>query len=163
MKKIFLVLLAVTLLFSVSACSNTGSEQVLEGDLESILDKIYESSELSEDFKEYTLPGLITSEITEENCEYHLGKSGLEYEEAIVSEPEMMGSPYALCLVRAKEGADIEKLKSEIKENVNPNKWVCVGVDPSNIIVDNIGDLVILIMSDTDARALHSAFLALAK
>jgi hypothetical protein len=68
---------------------------------------------------------------------------------------------FAWCAL--KKGADIEKLKSEIKENVNPNKWVCVGVDPSNIIVDNIGDLVILIMSDTDAQALHSAFLALAK
>ncbi len=164
MKKMLLLLLAAAMLLSLSACSGDsspgpGSEQLLEGDLESILAKIYESAELSGDF----MPGLITAEITAENCEYHLGKSGLEYEEAIVSEPEMMGSPYALCLVRAKEGADIEKLKSEIKENVDPFKWVCAGVDPSNIIVDNIGNVVILIMSDTDAQALHNAFLALAE
>ena len=46
MKKIFLVLLAVTLLFSVSACSNTGSEQGLEGDLESILEKFMKAMSL---------------------------------------------------------------------------------------------------------------------
>ena len=40
-------------------------------------------------------------------------------------------------------------------------KWVCVGVDPDNIIVDSIGDIVILIMSDTDAQDLHQAFLSL--
>jgi hypothetical protein len=40
-------------------------------------------------------------------------------------------------------------------------KWVCVGVDPDNVIVDSIGDVVILIMSDDNAQALHQAFLAL--
>ena len=168
MKKMLLFLLAVAVVLSVSACSNNnsgpgpGANQGLEGDLESILAEIYDSGEFSENFKEFTIPGLITAEITAENCEFHLGKSGLEFEEAIVSEHEMSPSAYALCLVRAKDGADIEKLKSEIRDNVDPFKWVCVGVDPGNVIVDSVGDVVILIMSDSDAQALHSAFLSLA-
>ena len=63
--------------------------------------------------------------------------------------------------MRVGEGTDIEQLKQDIKDNVNPQKWVCVGVDPDNIIVDSIGDIVILIMSDTDAQDLHQAFLSL--
>jgi hypothetical protein len=73
----------------------------------------------------------------------------------------MMPSAYSLCLVRVKEGADVEKIKAEIKENVDPMKWVCVGVDPANIIVDNIGDIIVLIMSDSHAQELHLAFRAL--
>jgi hypothetical protein len=48
-----------------------------------------------------------------------------------------------------------------IRNNVNPQKWICVGVDRENVIVDSIGDLVILIMSDNGPQALHEAFLNL--
>jgi len=34
-------------------------------------------------------------------------------------------------------------------------------VDPENIIVDNIGNVIIIIMSDYEGKALHEAFLAL--
>ena len=47
------------------------------------------------------------------------------------------------------------------KENVDPMKWVCVGVDTKNILVDNIGDVLILVMSDEAGKALHEAFLSL--
>lgn len=73
----------------------------------------------------------------------------------------MTSSAYSLCLLRVKEGADIKAIKKDIKENVDPRKWICVGVDPDNIIVDNIGDVVVLIMSDDAGSALHDAFLQL--
>jgi len=73
----------------------------------------------------------------------------------------MMPSAYELTLVRIKGDADIEAIKEEIKENVDPRKWVCVGVDPENVIVDNIDNLIIIIMSNDECNALHNAFLAL--
>ncbi|MDI9463419.1 MAG: hypothetical protein QM368_07430 [Bacillota bacterium] len=85
----------------------------------------------------------------------------IDFQEAVASEPLIMPSAYELCLVRVKEGADIENIKKQIKDNVDPMKWVCVGVDPENIIVDNIGNVIILIMSDDQGEALHKAFLAL--
>jgi hypothetical protein len=42
-------------------------------------------------------------------------------------------------------------------------RWVCVGVDPANIYVDSVGDVVMLVMSDDAGKALHEAFLALGK
>jgi hypothetical protein len=164
MRKVFTLFLAVVLLLTFTACTSNvpgGPTGNLEGSLEEILAKIYETAEVSDSFKEFIADGLYTQEITEEWSEYHLGKTGIEYEEAIASEPMMQPSAYSLCLIRAKAGSDVEALKTEIKASVNPMKWVCVGVDPQNIVVDNIGDIVILIMSDYEAVALHEAFLAL--
>lgn len=137
------------------------ADGVLEGSLEGILEKIYETADLSDSFKKYIGEGLQTTEITDERCEYHLGKAGIEFEEAIASVPIMMPSAYELDLVRVKEGADVEEIKKEIKENVDPRKWICVGIDPDNVIVDNIDDIIIVILSDNEGKALHEAFLAL--
>lgn len=189
MKKLLFLSITIILIFSFTACKtepadsnptntptptetvtptetpnsdeNSDGESILDGSLESILEKIYETADTSEDFKEYAKTGLQTTKITEDRVEYYLGKEGIEFEEALASEPIMMPSAYELTLVRVKEGADIEKIKKEIKENVNPQKWVCVGVNPDNVIVDSIDDVIIIIMSDNECKALHEAFLAL--
>ncbi len=167
MKKLLLLLLTVTLVFSFAACQSKPSgtdptgdgkkNENLEGSLEDILNKIYDTADLESDFTE----SLLVNEINSENCAYHLGKEGIEFESAIASVPMISVHAYELDLVRVKEGADVEKIKTEIKENVDPRKWICVGVDPQNVIVDNIGDVIIVILSDDNGKALHDAFLAL--
>ncbi|WP_326907255.1 hypothetical protein [Sedimentibacter sp. MB31-C6] len=171
MKKILLLFLALILVFSITACQSESADTNpdenieentnLEGSLESILDKIYDNANVSDSFKEYIDSGLQTVEITSEESGYFLGKDSIEFESAIASEPIMSASAYSLCLLRVKEDADIEKIKSDIKENVDPQKWVCVGVDPDKVIVDNIDDVIILIMSDDEGKALHDSFLEL--
>ena len=66
-------------------------------------------------------------------------------------------------LVKAKEGTDIEVLKTEIKEKVDTRKWICVGVEREEVIVDNIGNTIIMIIDDTSAEKIHESFLALGK
>lgn len=165
MKKFLILFLVLAAVFVFVACQPSGTGQgssALDGSLEDILAEIYETAEVDDFFKEFIETGLQTTEINAENCSYHLGAE-IEFAEAIASEPIMMPSAYELCLVRVKEDADIEEIKTAIKENVDPQKWICVGVDPDKIIVDNIGDVVILIMSDDQGEALHNAFLALGK
>lgn len=172
MKRYLLILLTFLLVVSFAACgtNNTGTNpdgdtnnSVNEGSLEEILAEIYDTAELSDQFREYIETGLQTTQITPDNITYHFGTADLEYEVAIASEPIMSPSAYELCLIRVKDGADIEKIKTAIKENVDPMKWVCVGVDPDNIYVDNIENLVVLIMSDDAGKELHEAFLKLNK
>ena len=163
MKKILILLFAFALILSVTACSgdSPGGGGELPENLEEILRKIYENGNLSKDFKEYMLPGLYTTVITGDNMEYYLGKSGLNIKEAIASEHEMDTAAYSLCLIRVDKDADIEKIKKAMKDNVDPMKWICVGVDEENVLVDSIGDVIILVMSNSDAQTLLDAFRSL--
>lgn len=170
MKKIILIMVALVTILSFTACKATGDKQQgngeiknLEGSLEEILDKIYATAEVDDNFKEYIKSGLFTEEVTAERTGYYLGKADLEFETALASEPMIQPGAYSLVLVRVKEGTDVEQIKKDIKDNVDPMKWVCVGVKEENIIVDSIGDVVFLVMSDDQAKPLHEAFLALEK
>ena len=141
--------------------NNNGEQKNLSGTLEEILGQIYEGADVSESFKDFIESGLYTTEIPSDRVAYYLGKEDLEFKEAIASEGMISTTAYSLCLVRVKEGADIEQMKTDIKENVNPRKWICVGVDPQNVIVDNIGDVIFLLMSNNETQELYDSFLSL--
>jgi len=130
-------------------------DNILNGELKDIIEKIYSISEVK-------LPKTRLTEVTAENSKYFLGTDNIEYVEALASEPLMSSTAHSLVLLRVKDGADINKIKTDIKENVDPRKWICVGVDPEKVIVDNIDNLIILIM-DNQSEELHKAFLSLAK
>ena len=53
--------------------------------------------------------------------------------------------------------------EKEIKEKVDPNKWVCVSVDEENVYVESVGDLVILAMDNQNGEKLKDSFLNLSK
>ena len=146
---IFFALLGGLFLFTGCTSSN------VEGTLEEIMTKIY--SDIPEDQRPMMLGNM---EVTEENVEGFLGTSDIEYKEALASESMVGAIAHSVVLVRAKEGADIEAVKTTIKENVNPRKWVCVGVEKDDIIVENEGDLIILIMVEDEAtrEKLEDAF-----
>lgn len=169
MKKMILMVILVTAVLSFTGCQANGGDQGagssgnLDGSLEELINQIYETADIDDNFKEYVESGMFFDKLTQENTEYHLGKSDIEFEEALASEPMIQPGAYSLVLVRVKEGADVEAIKNEIKENVNPFKWICVGVAEENVIVDSIGDIIFLVMSDDQAKNLHEAFLGLGK
>lgn len=133
----------------------------LEGSLQDILKQIYETADVSDDDRAWLLSSMVTIDITEENMTFYIGVQSADVEEGIASEPMMSSIAYSLCLVRVKPGTDVEQLKADIKANVNPRKWVCVDVMEENVLVENIGDVVLLVMNDNHAHALRDAFLAL--
>lgn len=143
-KKMFLVLIMGVLCFSLTGC---GTENV-EGTLEEIMTKVYA------DIPEENRPMMLTNiEITEENIEYYLGTTDIEYESALASESGVGSIAHSVVLLRTKDNADIESIKTKIKENVDPRKWICVWVEEDDVIVKNKGNLIILIMvEDQDTR-----------
>jgi hypothetical protein len=168
MKKWLLLILVAVLTLGMTACTtvpapsnSTGGN--LSGDLEQILEEIYANVKLEGYMAEFIKDGLYVQKIDATNIEYHLGTAELSFKEAIASEPEISPSAYSLCLMRVEDGADIAQIMAKIKDHVNPMKWVCVGVDPKNIIVDHVGDVIILIMSDEQGDKLLDSFLALGK
>ncbi|MBR5519779.1 MAG: hypothetical protein IKU55_03580 [Clostridia bacterium] len=133
----------------------------LEGTLEEILTKIYETVDVDADTRAWMQGVLATTEVTPDLSGYFFGVENLDCESAIASEPMMSSVAYSVGLIRVKEGTDVEQLKADILAGVDPVKWLCVSVEPENVIVDNIGDVVILIMNNDLCTALHEAFLAL--
>lgn len=130
-------------------------DSVLNGELKDIIEKIYSISEVK-------LPKTGCTEVTSSNSKYYLGTDKVEFSKGLASEPLMGSFAHSMVLLRVDKGADIDKIKSEIKNNVDPRKWICVGVEPDNVVVDNVDNLIILIM-DKESEKLHKAFLSLAK
>lgn len=135
--------LALTM-FMVTGC---GSKNV-EGKLEDIMDKLY--ADIAEDNRP---GGLGNMEVNAENVESFIGTNKVEYTEAIASESMMGSIAHSVVLLRVKDASKMEEYKEEIRENVNPRKWVCVGVEKDEVIIENKGDLlVVIIVQDKDNR-----------
>ena len=150
MKKISLIMMIVLSLFFTTGCSKN-----VEGSLESIMEKVY--ADIPEDER----PMMLTNtEVTEENIEYYLGTSDIEYEEALASESGVGSIAHSVVLVRTKDNADIEAIKDKIEDNVDPRKWICVGVEEDDVVVENKGNLIILIMvsDETTREKLETSF-----
>lgn len=157
MKKIISILLMFLISLSAVSCTNSKSDSSnIEGSLSDIMAKIYKGTENNS-------PKLMQTEVTSKNLSYYLGVKILDFKEGLASEPMMTSIAHSVVLVRVNDGVDIEKTKTEIKEKVDPRKWICVGVEDDNVIVDNIGDLIILIMDNENPDTLHKNFKNLSK
>ncbi|MCI2058230.1 MAG: hypothetical protein LKJ80_03375 [Oscillibacter sp.] len=131
---------------ALSAGRATAGEKVtLSDSLTEILGAVYAGVE------GISPSGLNVTKITEENLSFFLGVKSLDFTEGVACEPMMSSQAHSVCLVRLKDGADTAQVKRDIAAGVNPNKWICVGVDPANIRVESIGNLVLLVMDNTAA------------
>lgn len=150
-KKIGLFAIICAFTFLVTGCG----EKNVEGTLEDLMDKVY--ADIPQENRPMMLENI---KVNEENIEYYLGTSDIEYEEALASESGIGSIAHSVVLVRTKKNADVESIKTKIKESINPNKWICVGVDEKDVIVENKGDLIILILVENanNREALKKAF-----
>lgn len=123
--------------------------------LEGIMEQIYAGIE--------EVPMMVSNiVITDENAEYYLGLKNLDgIEEALASEAMIWSIAHSVCLVRASEGTDVEALKEEIRTSVNPRKWICVGVDRDEVIVENRDNLILMVIDQTNPQAYLDSFMAL--
>lgn len=154
LKKLFTITLVLsTMLLFVGCGSKEKKNENVEGTLEEIMTKVY--SELEEDEKPMLLQNV---EVTEENVAYYLGSETLEFKEALASESATGSIAHSVVLVRVKENADVEKIKQEIKDNINPRKWICVGVEDDEVIIKSKGDLIILIIAQENRDKLEKGF-----
>ncbi len=106
-------------------------------------------------------PMLMQSEINAENSEYFLGIPFTDIKEGVASEPMMSAQAHSVCLVRVKNAKNAEKIAKQIKEKVDPRKWVCVGIERSEIITIVRGDMILLIMDRNAPKSLERSFLSL--
>ncbi len=159
MKRIITAFSLVLFGMLLAGCT-TPENRVLEDDLNAILETMYAYEGLEEDTRNF-LENLTVKEVEDDRADFHMGSDDVNYSEAIASVPSLGTAPFEVTLIRASRNADIEAEISEIESNINPMKWVSFGVEPENIVVDNIGDVIIIIMSDDHVDEIHEAFLSL--
>lgn len=144
MKKISLLFVLISALLLITGC-NEKKEKNIEGNLTDILDKIYK--DLPSD---NTPNGLSNIELNDENIENYIGTKEIKYKDAIAKESMIGSIAHSVVLIRTEENADIESIKEKILENVNPRKWICVGVEKEDVIIKNKGDLIIVIIIEDE-------------
>lgn len=162
-KRISLFIMIFAAMFLLTGCGNDSKEKEnkednqqetgasVEGKLEDLMTKIYE--DIPEDERPMMLMNV---EVNDENVEYYLGTNEIEYEEALASESAVGSIPHSVVLVRVKDNADVKTIKSKIKDSINPRKWVCV--EAEKVVVENRGNLIILIMANENVDKLQAGF-----
>lgn len=148
LKKISLVLMSIMFVFVLSGC---GREANVEGTLEEIMTKVYEG--ISNEDKPMMLTNTV---VTSENEEYYLGTDKVEFKEGLASESAVGSVAHSIVLLRVDDNADIESIKTTIKDSINPNKWICVGVEKVEVL--SKGNLIIVILDDTTGDTIKTNF-----
>ena len=154
MNKLGLFALAFLSLILLTGCGK--KTENVEGTLEEIMTKVY--ANYNDSLAEDERPMLSNMVVDKENVEGFLGTADIEFEEALASEPMMSSIAHSVVLVRVSEDADVETTMQKIKENVNPRKWLCVGVEEDQVIVKNKGNLIILIMVAENSDKIEAGF-----
>lgn len=155
-KKHIFAALCLSLAMFCAACGNkTEASDNLEGSLTDIMASIYENADLDAGFRE-SLSGYETTELTDELKSSILGTDEITYTEGVVSVPMMSSTAYQCVLLRV-DDADVETVKQTLKDNANPDKWVCVSAETT--LIESRGNVIFFIMSGrNEAYALNEAF-----
>lgn len=174
MKKLICIILAAAAILSFAACGKTQNENnsettqasgaqipaAMSETLEEICARLYAKTSKLEMALGEPLEIDLSSPDT---FGYYLGISSADLiERAIFSEPVIGSIPYSMCLIKAKDGADVDALKKEILDGSNPSKWICVSAE--KVAVMSCGSIIMLVMASEEiADDVCGAFAELAE
>lgn len=159
------IVIAMYMAFIMTACGkseagDSAGSKTIEGDLQEIMAQIYEGVDLDAETKE-AMQGYVIDTLTSDNEQAFLGTEGVSYTEGVYSVPMMSSIAYQCVLLRVAP-EDVENVKTMLKENADVNKWVCVSAE--TVLVENVGDVVLFIMSSQEAAyAVSASFQALSQ
>ena len=144
MKKVFAIVLVLSLLLCCAACgeaNNNAAGGNIEGSLTDLIAKVT---------KDATDPemALIEVEVTEDMFSWYLFIDPIDGAEAMVSEPMIGSIPHSVVLLRVPDSVDAEAVRGEIEEKLDPRKWVCVEAEKTAVL--RRGNLILMVMSDTE-------------
>lgn len=149
------ILLTVLCIFCTACGSKEEKSDALTGNLSDIMDTLYETADLSEDFRS-GMDSFETFEITDDLEMSILGTEEITYLEGIASIPMISPNAYQCVLLRVDKG-DVDTVKQQLKENADLNKWICVSAE--TMLIESRGDVIFFVMGDQNTvYALNSAF-----
>lgn len=132
--------------------------QLLEGSLEDLLNQVV--TEQPVEFAGGMIP-VDLNDTSEEGLWAIQTYTGLDnadsIKEAAVFEPMMGSQAFSMVMVRvADQGATSEEVAAAMKAGIDTRKWICVEAD--DLMVCSFGDVVMLIMLDTNLGLTAQSF-----
>ena len=163
MKKLISIVLALSLVLSLTACGGKKTEETqpalsVEGTMEELLNKTIEERPV--EFMGGVIPVDLTDS-SEDGLWAIKSYTGLEdaaqITEAAAFEPMMGSMAFSMVLVRLAEGADAKAVAEAMKAGIDTRKWICVEAD--DLKVAGFGDVVMLIMVNSDSGMSAQSFI----
>jgi hypothetical protein len=144
---------AVSTLVALVACAG-GGVAAPTGTAAEIIDKVFATANV-EPF------GMSQSLATDEDIAFYLGSTDYPpFAEAVAAMPMISIDTRVLVILKAAESGDVEAIKAGLKENIDPNRVICVTFAPEDVAIESRDD-VIMMTINTDAAqraALVEAF-----
>ncbi len=154
-KAVLAALCAFMMILSTACGDKKESSDDLEGSLTDIMAALYENAELDAEFRE-SLDYYETITLTDDLDSSILGTDEIAYTEGVASVPMVTSTAFQCVLLRVDE-ADVEKVKQTLKDNANPDKWVCVSAETT--LIESRGNVIFFIMcGKEEAYAMNEAF-----
>jgi flagellar basal body-associated protein FliL len=149
MKKLIAMILVLAMAVAMTACGNKAADKAaLAGTMEENAMKIMEIAPVEFMAGPISVNLEDTTEDGKWAVSYFTGmQDAAQATEACVYEPMMGSQAFSLVLVRTAEGVDPKAVAQEMKDNIDPRKWICVAAD--EIMVAGYGDAVMLVMVDS--------------
>ncbi len=138
-----------------TACGTEKETDTLTGNLSDMMDTLYETADLSEDFRA-GMDSFETYELTKDLDMSILGTEDINYLEGVASIPMISPNAYQCVLLRVNED-DVDTVKQQLKDNADLNKWICVSAE--TMLIESRDNVIFFVMGDQDTvYALNSAF-----
>ena len=148
MKKWISLLLVLCIALSLSACGRKKAAS-LTGTMEENVNRIMEKNPV--EFMGGLMP-VDLKDTSEEGLWALKNYTGLTSAEKItdaaVYEPMTGSQAFSLVLVRVADEKDAKMVAQQMKENIDPRKWICAGAD--QVMAAGYGDTVLFIMLDSN-------------
>lgn len=128
--------------------SNPGNENNAEATDDRSLQEIYDDFIAKVELGEITL---VQSEEGVQSFEYYFGiNKPADVKGTYISEPTIGTIPFTVHLLRVGDASDAASIAAEIKEKVEPRRWVCAAATYVETAVR--GDVILLVMDNNNER-----------
>ena len=174
MKKLIAMLLALAMVFAMTACGATENKEtepaaeVTTEATEEVTEEVTEEiAEDEEPVMELSAMETLLNQIVEINPVEFMGMaapvdltdadalfyytgliSAESVKEAAVYEPMIGSIAFSMVAVQVAEGADAEAVAEAMKNGIDTRKWVCV--EANDLMVATSGDIALLVMVDSN-------------
>ena len=124
-------------------------ESAPAGTASEIADKVFAESGV-----EFRAPERLSLEGDDER-EFYLGSTDYPaFADSVAVVPMIRIDTRVLYVIKAAKKGDVKEIKVTLKENIDPNRLICVTFSLEDVVIDSRGDVIFMtINSDTEQRA----------